>query len=52
MVGLINVKKIGKFVDGMIIVGVLLEKIDGLFVKFVDGVCEVGKDLDLMFKVL
>ncbi len=50
--GPINAKKTGKFADGIITVGAPLEKISGLFDRFAHGAREVGKDPDVMPKVL
>ncbi len=50
--GPINAKKTGKYADGIITVGAPLEKISGLFDRFAQGAREVGKDPDVMPKVL
>ncbi|HKJ12060.1 MAG TPA: TIGR03557 family F420-dependent LLM class oxidoreductase [Ornithinimicrobium sp.] len=50
--GPVNAKKTGRLADGIITVGAPLEKIEGLFERFVSGAREAGKDPDTMPKVL
>ena len=50
--GPVTAQRAGKLVDGLITVGAPLEKIDGLFAKFDQGVREAGKDRTTMPKIL
>ena len=50
--GPITAKRAGRHADGLITVGAPLEKIDGLFTRFHDGVRESGRDPESLPKVL
>jgi len=50
--GPITAKRAGRHADGLITVGAPLEKIDGLFSRFHDGVRESGRDPESLPKVL
>ncbi len=50
--GPVTAKRAGRNVDGLITVGALPEKIEGLFAKFAEGAREAGKDPEVMPKVL
>ncbi len=50
--GPITAKRAGRHADGLITVGAPLEKIDGLFARFHDGVRESGRDPQSLPKVL